>query len=109
MKVMYLHVGGTNFVGGPVGQGVYLVGGLGATLFQPGSSGYGDEVRPSLNLGIGYQAALGERVALRVEARGYATLVKSSGGLFCSGGCLFNIKGDAVTQGEAQLGLSYRF
>jgi len=109
MKVIYLHLGGTNFLDGPIGQGPYLVGGLGATLFQPGSSGYSDEVRPSLNLGIGYQAALGEHVALRVEARGYATLVNSSGELFCSGGCVFKIKADAVTQGEVQVGLSYRF
>jgi opacity protein-like surface antigen len=85
------------------------VGGLGATLFQPGSSGYSDELRPSLNLGIGYQMALADSVALRLEARGYATLVHSGGGLFCSGGCLIKIKGDTVEQGEVQLGLSYRF
>jgi hypothetical protein len=109
MKVMYFHFGGTNFFDGPIGQGPYLVGGLGATLFLPGGSGYSDELRPSLNLGIGYQVTLGERVALRVETRGYVTLVNSSGGLFCSGGCLFTIKGDVVTQGEVQLGLSYRF
>jgi hypothetical protein len=109
MKVIYFQLGGTSFFDGPIGQGPYMVGGIGATLFQPGTSGYGDEVRPSLNLGIGYQAALGEHVALRVEARGYATLVKSSGGLFCSGGCLLKIRADAVTQGEVQLGLSYRF
>ena len=109
MKVLYFHVGGTNFVDGPIGQGFYLLGGLGVTVFQPGSGGYGDEVRPSLNLGFGYQLELGERVALRLEARGYATIVHSSGGLFCSGGCVFKIKGDTVTQGEAQLGLSYRF
>jgi hypothetical protein len=109
MKVTYLHFGGTNFFDGPIGQGPYLVGGLGATWFQPGLDGYSDELRPSLNLGIGYQVALGDRLALRVETRGYVTLVNSSGGLFCSGGCLFTIKGDAVTQGEVQLGLSYRF
>jgi hypothetical protein len=109
IKVIYFHVGGTYFFEGPIGQGPYVVGGLGATLFQPRSSGYSDEARPSLNLGIGYQAALGERVALRIETRGYFTLVNSSGGLFCSGGCLYKIKADAVTQGEVQLGLSYRF
>ena len=62
MKVMYFHFGGTNFFDGPIGQGPYLVGGLGATLFLPGGSGYSDELRPSLNLGIGYQVTLGERV-----------------------------------------------
>jgi hypothetical protein len=109
IKVMYFHFGGTNFFDGPIGQGPYLVGGLGATLFRPGVDGYSDELRPSLNLGIGFQIALGDRLALRAETRGYVTLVNSSGGLFCSGGCLFTIKGDAVTQGEVQLGLSYRF
>ena len=109
IKVIYFHVGGINYFDGPIGQGPYVVGGLGATLFAPGSSGTRDEVRPSLNLGIGYQATLGERVALRLETRGYVTVVNSSGGLFCSGGCVLKIKGDAVTQGEVQLGLSYRF
>jgi opacity protein-like surface antigen len=109
MKVMYFHLGGTNFFDGPIGQGPYLVGGLGATLFKPEAEGYSDELRPSLNLGLGYQIALGDRFALRAEARGYFTLVDSSGGLFCSGGCLVTIKGDGVTQGEVTLGLSYRF
>jgi hypothetical protein len=109
VKVIYFHLGGTNFFDGPIGRGAYVVGGLGATLFQPGSSGTSDVVRPSLNVGIGYQAVLGESIALRVETRGYVTLVNSSGGLFCSGGCLVKIKADAVTQGEVQLGLSYRF
>jgi hypothetical protein len=48
-------------------------------------------------------------LAVRVEARGYATLVNSSGGVFCSGGCVVSIKGDSVTQGEVMLGLSSRF
>jgi hypothetical protein len=109
MKVLHVHVGGTNFVDGPVGQGFYVLGGLGLTLFEPGSSGYGDEVRPSLNLGLGYQVSLAQQLALRIEARGYAIVVHSSGGLFCSGGCVFKIKADTVTQGEAQIGLSYRF
>jgi len=109
MRVVYLQFGGTNYFDGTIGQGPYVVGGIGASLFQPGSSGYGDVVRPSMNLGIGYQAALGERLALRLEARGYVTLVNSSGGLFCSGGCVLKIKADTVSQGEAQLGLAYRF
>jgi len=109
IKVIYFHVGGINYFDGPIGQGPYVVGGLGATLFAPGSSGTRDEVRPSLNLGIGYQATLGERLALHLETRGYVTVVNSSGGLFCSGGCVLKIKGDAVTQGEVQLGMSYRF
>jgi hypothetical protein len=109
LTVTYLHIGGTSFFQGPVGQGPYVVGGLGATVFAPGQSGYSNEIRPSMNLGIGYQWPLAERLALRLEARGYVTLVNSSGGLFCSGGCVLVLEGDTVTQGEVQLGLSYRF
>lgn len=109
LTVTYLHFGGTFFFDGPVGQGPYVVGGLGATLFRPGLGGLSDELRASMNLGLGYQVPLGEHVALRFEARGYFTAVNSNGGLFCSGGCVIYIKGDAVTQGELQLGLSFRY
>jgi hypothetical protein len=109
VRISYLHLGGTNFFDGPIGAGPYVAGGLGATLFEPGLAGYSNELKPSLNLGIGWQFTLGQQVALRLEARGYATLVNSSGGLFCSGGCTLQIKGDTVTQGEVQLGLSFRF
>lgn len=112
IDVTYLHLGGTNFFEGPIGRGAYLVGGLGATLLQPGG-GYATELRPSLNIGIGYQLPLGtgtaSRIALRLEARGYYTIVNSAGGLFCDGGCTFTLRGDGFTQGEIQLGLSARF
>jgi len=109
LTMTYLHIGGTSFLEGRIGQGVYLVGGLGATLFEPGVDGFENELRPSLNLGIGYQLPLGEYVALRFEARGYATLVNSATGVFCSGGCVISIKGDTVTQGDVQVGLSFRY
>ncbi len=48
-------------------------------------------------------------VALRFEARGYATLVDSDSALFCSGGCVVSIKGDTVTQGDILLGLTFRY
>ena len=109
MSVTYFHIGGTNFFDGPVGIGPYVVGGLGATLFSPGLDGYSSEVRASMNVGIGYQWPLGERVSLRVEVRGYVTLIDSSSELFCSGGCVVRIRGDTFTQGEALIGLSARF
>lgn len=108
MSITYLHVGGTNFFTGAIGKGPYVVGGIGVTFFDP-TGGYSSELRPSANLGIGYQLPLGETFALRFEARGYATLFNSSGGLFCSGGCVISIQGDWITQGEVMLGLSARF
>lgn len=109
MSVTYFHLGGTNFFDGPIGRGPYVVGGLGATLFSPGTNGFSSAWRPSMNVGFGYQWPLGERLALRVEARWYVTLVNSEGGLFCSGGCVLRIRGDTFTQGDAQIGLSLGF
>ena len=109
MAVTYAHVGGITFPGQKIGQGAYLVGGVGATLFEPDLQGLANELRPSISLGIGYQLPLGERVAVRFEARGYATLVNSSSALFCSGGCVISLKGDTVTQGDLLLGLTFMY
>ena len=109
LRVTYLHFGGTSFLDGRIGQGPYLAGGFGATLFEPQVDGFQNELRPSLSLGIGYLLPLGELVALRFEARGYATLFNSSSSVFCSGGCVVSLKGDTVTQGDVQVGLSFRY
>lgn len=109
LTIRYLHVGGTAFIDRPIGRGPYAVGGIGATFFSPGASGYGSETKPSLNLGFGYYWPLSERVALRAEARGFFTLVDSSGGFLCSGGCVAVIRGDLFSQYGAMLGLTARF
>jgi hypothetical protein len=62
-----------------------------------------------MTLGLGYQIPLGQRIALRAEARGYVTLVNSGGGFMCSGGCVVAIQGDTLTQAEVLLGLSFGF
>jgi len=58
-----------------------------------------------------YMLPVGKNFGLRFEARGYATLLNNSGGMFCSsnGGCVVSIKGTALYQGEALIGLSGRF
>jgi hypothetical protein len=109
LTVSYLHIGGTNFFEGPIGRGAYVAGGLGATIFSPGLDGFRSETRPSLAVGFGYLLPLAGPLALRVELRGYATLVNSSGGLFCSGGCVVSIRGDSLTQGEVLIGVGARF
>jgi hypothetical protein len=110
VNISYLHLGGRVFFEGiHVADGAYLVGGLGITHLSPGLGGLSSEVRPSLNLGLGYQWMLSRQVALRGELRGYATLINSSGGFFCSGGCVVSIRGDTMTQVEGLLGLSFAF
>lgn len=108
LGVTYFHVGGTYFVD-RVGKGVYVMGGLGLTHFDPSDSSLSTEIRASLNLGVGYMIPLGERLGLKLEGRGYATLINSSGGFLCSGGCVVQIKGDLLTQGELLAGIVVRF
>jgi len=107
LQIMYLQLGGTSFLTGEIGHGTYLVGGLGAALFDPTAAGYDSELRFAANLGLGYQQPLGKHLALRFEARGYFSLINSSGGLFCNGGCTLAIAGDAVAQGELSIGLAF--
>ncbi len=109
LTIRYLHLGGTSFVDGPIGRGVYVAGGIGATQFSPSTSGYGTEFKPSLNLGVGYYWPLGDSVGLRAEARGYATFVNSSGGFLCSGGCVVVLRSDIFLQYEGMIGLTARF
>jgi hypothetical protein len=109
MTVSYLHLGGTNYFEGAIGRGAYVVGGIGATRLAPGLSGLSAEIRPSLNLGLGYQWPISGALSLKAELRGYFTLLSSNSALFCSGGCVVAIKGDGLTQVEGLLGLSLAF
>jgi hypothetical protein len=106
LNVVYLHAGGTYYFDGALGNGTYVVGGIGVTWFDPGLTGFDSELRPSANLGLGYQLPLTRNLALRFELRGYYTLLNSSGSLFCSGGCTAVLRGDALLQAEALVGLS---
>ncbi len=109
INIGYLHLGGSNFFEGQAGHGAYIAGGLGATFMAPQQDGLSSEIRPSMSLALGYEYAFTPSLALRGELRGYATLINSSGGFFCSGGCVVSIRGDGMFQGDALLGLSMRF
>jgi opacity protein-like surface antigen len=110
VDLSYFHVGGRSFFDGSAAtRAAYVVGGLGVTYFSPGLDGGSSEWRPSMNVGVGYQWPVARNVMLRTELRGYVTLVNSSGGFLCSGGCTFAIAGDALWQGEAMVGLSVGF
>ena len=110
VNVSYLHLGGRAFFEGDATHGGgYVVGGLGATYFSPGLGGLSDEVRPSMNAGVGWQWNVARNVALRSELRGYWTLINSSGQFFCSGGCVVSIRGQSLLQVEGMLGVSIGF
>jgi hypothetical protein len=109
LRITTLHLGGTNFFEGPIGRGPYVSGGLGATLIDPGLAGTSSEAFFSLAVGIGWLWPLTPSVALRAEARGTLVAVNAEGALFCSGGCVVSLRGDAFLQGDVQLGLAIRF
>ena len=109
MTVTYLHFGGTNYFDGAIGRGVYVAGGIGATWLSPSLNGLSSEVRPSMNLGLGFEWPISGALSLKAELRGYFTLINSSSSLFCSGGCVVQIQGDGLTQVEGLLGLSLAF
>jgi len=110
VNISYLHLGGRVFFDGDATSGGgYVVGGIGATFFSPGLGGLSNEVRPSINLGVGWQWPLTRNIALRTELRGYLSLINASGGFFCSGGCTVSISGRTLAQAEGMLGLSIGF
>ncbi len=66
------------------------------------------------SLGLGVRYAMSERVRLRLEARAYGTLVRSSTDIFCesnetTGACNVRVEGDIVGQIETFAGVSVRF
>lgn len=109
LQISTLQVGGLNYFDGPAGRGPFVSGGIGLTHLSPRLPGTVSRTRASMSVGIGWQWAATPRFALRTELRGYATLLRSDGAFFCSGGCTVSIRGDTMTQLEAMLGLVAAF
>jgi opacity protein-like surface antigen len=83
---------------------------LGATRFVPGRGDVGSETKFSAAVGLGVKAFPVKNVGLRLEARGFYTLVKGEGGAFCANGsCLFAFSGTGMWQGDVSAGLILAF
>jgi opacity protein-like surface antigen len=84
---------------------------LGATRFIPGTAfDAGSETKFSAAVGLGVKAFPTKNVGLRLEARGFYTLVKGEGGAFCANGsCLFAFSGTGMWQGDVSAGLILAF
>ena len=84
----------------------YIGAGIGATRF----AAYDSEVAPSMSLALGVQPRLTEHLALRAEVRGYGTLVNDDSQFLCNpDNCVFKVRGELVTQWQANIGLTLRF
>ena len=113
VSVEYLHIGGTALLDDAPRVKPYILGGLGVTRFSPPAPGLVD-TRFSLSLGLGLRVPVNDRLSLRLEARGFATLVSSNAAIFCRSdqtGLLCQIHGHGSTflQGEALAGVAFAF
>lgn len=110
LDIHYLHIGGTYLL---PGQRVrpFVAGGLGLTFFVPQEPGPGSETRFSVSLGGGAKVPFSERVALRLEARGFLTILPESTEIFCvsAGGaaCDVHVGGDVFGQVQLLAGISF--
>ncbi|HZF17041.1 MAG TPA: outer membrane beta-barrel protein [Steroidobacteraceae bacterium] len=112
--VEYLQFGGTYFYSEEDHEGAvpYVVGGLGLTHFKPSGPGLDDRYEPSINLGIGLRVPLAKKVALRLEGRGYLTLMDTTGSIFCrsdasGAACTIHARASGLWQIEALFGIAF--
>jgi len=109
VEVEYFHIGRKRYLASP--PNAYVVGSVGATHFEPDVSGLSSDSRFSLGFGTGIDIPFTPRLGLRLEGRGFATLLNSNGAMFCStgGSCSLAVAGSVLWQFEANAGLIFRF
>lgn len=85
--------------------------GLGLTRLLPEPSGLSDETRFSASFGAGVKLFLGRHFGIRLEGRGFFTVLDSDSRRVCDSesGCLMRITGSELSQAEARAGLILRF
>jgi len=110
LNVNYYHVGGTVLLEPHRNLQPYFAATAGATHFDPGGD-LDSEFRFSFSAGLGIKYPVSERLALRLEGRGFATFMESDSTVFCNlpGTCKINVSGSTLFQWQALLGLAFRF
>ena len=85
---------------------------FGLTRFDANS--FGSEYKFSGSLGLGWRFPVSERLSFIVGGRAFGTLIDSDTEFVCASGngrgtCLVRSSGDLLLQGEATVGLAFRF
>ena len=112
-NVEYLHAGGTYLWDGNHVR-PFLAATLGVTRIEVINPGFDSDSFFSFSLGLGLQVRPTDRLGIRLEARGFATLLDSSTDLFCEFGpsnniCAIRVDGTIMWQLEAIAGVVFRF
>jgi hypothetical protein len=112
LDIHHLHIGGTYLFPGERLH-PFISGGLGLTFFVPDGPGLDSETHFSVSLGFGAKIPFSKRVGLRVEGRGFLTILPENTNIFCvsSGGavCDVRVQGDVFGQVELMAGISFGF
>jgi len=89
----------------------YIGAGLGITRLLPEPAPLQDETRFSASFAAGVKVSLARHLGLRLEARGFFTVLESDRQTFCGSGegCLVHASGSDISQGEVRAGLVLRF
>jgi opacity protein-like surface antigen len=109
LTIDYLHFGGTAPISDKTNLQTYVSGGLGLTYLSPDFSDTQSDLRASLSIGLGLKWPMTDRISLRLETRGLATLFNNNSAVFCSGGCKLHVNGNFLLQGEVFAGLGFKF
>ncbi|UCB55048.1 MAG: outer membrane beta-barrel protein [Thiotrichales bacterium] len=108
LRIDYYHFGGTVFYDYDRVH-PFVAGGLGATHISPSNDAFSSTTKFSLSIAGGLKFPISQNVGLRLEARGYGTVVSSGSTILCSGGCVAKFTGSLFMQFEAFAGLSIAF
>jgi opacity protein-like surface antigen len=113
VTIEYLHLGGTLLLDDEPQIKPYIVGGLGIGRFTPDAQGSTD-TRFSASLGLGLRWPVTRHFSVRLEGRGFVTLVNPDTAVFCrsdQNGLLCRIHGSGQTffQGEFLAGAAWAF
>ena len=113
LSIEYLHAGGTYLWDGDHVR-PYLAATLGVTRIEVSNDGFDSDSFFSFSLGLGWQLRPTDRLGIRLEARGFGTLLDSETDLFCRLGpnnniCAVRVDGTSLWQLETFAGLVFRF
>jgi hypothetical protein len=115
IDVDYLQFGGTYLFDENSSSTVpFIAMTAGLARFDPAGPGMEAETYFSGSLGGGVQLRADKRIGVRLEARGFASLIDSNSALFCTTGpeanrCALSVSGTALYQVEARAGVVIRF
>jgi opacity protein-like surface antigen len=109
ITIDYLHFGGTVPVSDDKNLQTFVSGGLGLTYLSPDFPDTQSDLRASFSIGFGLKWPVTDKVSLRLETRGLATLFNSNSAVFCNGGCRLQVNGGLLFQAEVFAGLGFKF